>query len=414
MTAMSDAFPPYTEFDPAAPVWCITPNEGGCIHRFFDTSPISPSGRYAALTRLPSEDHPPAPGDTAQVVLVDLQTGEERVAAETSGWDTQLGAQAQWAADDSQLCFNDMDTSTWRPFGVVMDPLTGERRELRGTHYMVSPDGTKTASPCLLRTALTQEGYGVVAPDEAVPRNSGAADDDGVYVTDMATGECRLLVSFKQIVDELSPALTDDYAHGDFYGFHVKWNAQGDRIMLVLRWLPHGEGGARSNVITFAAAGSDFHIAIPWSEWSKGGHHPDWCPDGERVMMNLAIHGDGRENLFLVHARYDGTGYGTMTEAVPGSGHPSLHPNGRHVVTDEYAYRAPFGDGTTPIRLIDLAAGTETQVCRINTTSAIRGEKNELRVDPHPAWDPAFTRITFNAFAGGTRRVFIADLTELL
>ena len=31
--------------------------DGGVIHRFFDTSPISPSGRYAALFRLPVPDY---------------------------------------------------------------------------------------------------------------------------------------------------------------------------------------------------------------------------------------------------------------------------------------------------------------------------------------------------------------------
>src|SRR5690554_3587457 len=34
------------------------------MHRFFGTSPISPSGRYLALFRVPFEDHTPEPGDS--------------------------------------------------------------------------------------------------------------------------------------------------------------------------------------------------------------------------------------------------------------------------------------------------------------------------------------------------------------
>lgn len=105
---LSDDFPRYTAFDPLVPVWCVTPNTGRTIHRFFDTSPFSPSGRYLALTRLPFEDRLPQPGDVAEVVRTDLETGEECVVAETQGWDTQLGAQAQWGADDTQLFFNDV------------------------------------------------------------------------------------------------------------------------------------------------------------------------------------------------------------------------------------------------------------------------------------------------------------------
>ncbi len=424
---ISDRFPRYTEFDPAVPVWCITPNEGRCIHRFFDTSPISPSGRYVALTRLPCEDRMPEPGEMAQVVLVDLETGEERAVAETAGWDTQLGAQTQWGADDTQLCFNDVEMGRqeclphrWRPFGVVMDPLTGERRDLEGTHYMVSRDGTRTASPCLLRTARTQAGYGVLAPPGVIPENVEAVDDDGVYVTDMATGRRRLLVSFKDVFEATNlKDRTDIYSGGAFYAAHVKWNPQGTRLMLVLRWKARGieEGKVwllRPHVVTMNADGSDIRMCIDANEWLKRGHHPDWCPDGDYVMMNLAIH--GRENgMRLVRARYDGSDYGAMTEAVLGSGHPSMHPDGRHIVTDAYPGEPmTFDDRTIPLRLIDVAAGTEKDIVRINTVPDYSGPNGELRVDPHPAWDRTYARITFNAFVGGTRRVFVADLTQEL
>ena len=90
-----ESFSVYTHFDPMVPVCCVTPGVSGMMHRFFDTSPFSPSGRYLALTRFPFEDRLPAPGDVAEVILVDLKTGEQRSIAETRGWGTQLGAQVQ-------------------------------------------------------------------------------------------------------------------------------------------------------------------------------------------------------------------------------------------------------------------------------------------------------------------------------
>jgi len=100
---------------------------------------------------------------------------------------------------------------------------------------------------------------------------------------------------------------------------------------------------------------------------------------------------------------------------VLGSGHPSLHPNGRHVVTDSYPGEpVAFGDGTTPIRLIDLAEGTATDLVRIRTVPPTSGPNNELRVDPHPAWDREHRRVAFNACPDGTRRVYVADLGGIL
>src|SRR6056297_631298 len=113
---MDKSFPRYTENDPAAPIWCVTPEVDGCFHRFFDTSPISPSGRWVGLTKLPAEDRMPEAGESAEVVVIDLESGESEVVAETYGWDTQLGAQVQWGASDEELFFIDMDVDQWQPF----------------------------------------------------------------------------------------------------------------------------------------------------------------------------------------------------------------------------------------------------------------------------------------------------------
>jgi len=406
-------FPRYTEFDPLVPVWCITPDSPRTIHRFFDTSPISPSGRYVGLTRFPFEDHGPAPGDVAEIVLVDLETGQTEVVAESRLWDTQAGAQVQWGASDSELFYNDLDTATWRPFAVKLDPLSGVKKALEGAVYMASRDGKYVASPDLLRNSRTQLGYGGSVPPEYLPVNRGAPADDGVYVTDTTSGECRLIASLRDIVETAEPALDRDlYRNGDFYAFHVKWNPQGTRIMLVLRWLPHDGGRMRPQVITMSPDGSNIRVAIPASEWAKGGHHPNWCPDGEYVMMNLRIAEDG---LRLVRARYDGSDYGVMHETLFGSGHPSLHPNGRHIITDAYPHEPlAFADGTVPLRLLDLATGAERMLVRIQAVPPYEGEKKELRVDPHPAWDYSFTRIAFNGCPEQTRQVYIADCSEFV
>lgn len=410
---MDRIFPRYTEFDPAAPIWCITPEVDGCFHRFFDTSPISPSGRFVGLTRMPAEDRMPEPGEPAEVVLIDLATGEWEVEAETHGWDTQLGAQVQWGATDEELFFIDMDVERWKPFSVKMNLLTGERREVEGPLYMVSPDGRFMASPCLRRTRRTQHGYGVVAPDEAIPVNYGAPDDDGLFLTDLATGETTLLLSLARVYMELLDA--EQYAGGDLYGFHVKWNLQGSRLQFVVRWMPHGndERGARRNMlVTLRPDGSDLQMAIPGEVWARGGHHPNWMPDGEHVMMNLKLDG---ENMRLVSARYDGADLRLLNDDLLGTGHPAMHPDGRHVITDEYAHASLANeDGTTPLRLLDVQSGGEVQVARIRTRPDYEGEEKVLRVDPHPAWDPEFRFVTFNACPSGRRDVFIADLAELL
>jgi hypothetical protein len=403
---LSDNFPRYAEFDPAVPVWCVTPDIDGCYHRFFDTSPISPSGRYLGVTRMRREDIVPQPGDPCDIVVVDLQEGTTQIIAESRGWDTQLGAQVQWGADDTQLFFNDMNCVTWRPFGVVMDPVTGARRELDGTVYMVSRDGQRAASPCLRRMSRTQAGYGVLVPEEQIPSNHGAPSDDGLFVTDVSTGACDLLCS----IDDIVKAVLDPsaYERGDFYGFHVKWNPVGDRLMFVLRWVgQEGEKPRNPNAITMRADGSEIAVCFSDVDWSRGGHHPDWAPDGVTGTINMKLTDD---QLSLVRADADGSNLAAMT-TVPGSGHPSLHPNGQQIVTDVYLHESlAYGDGTTPIRWIDTAEDTEEVLLRINNDPPFPGDIKQLRIDPHPAWDRSYRYITFNGCDHGVRRVYVADL----
>jgi hypothetical protein len=422
MVKLSDRFPRYTDHDPLVPVWCVTPGEGRAIHRFFDTSPFSPSGRYLAVFRLPFEDRVPPPGEKGRVCVIDLENGDDRVVAETCGWETQVGANVNWGGDDHALFFNDVDTATWQPFAWRLDPFSGDRRRLEGPVYHASPDGRRliSANPTTMRK--TQAGYGVVVPDDRVRRNVGPAGDDGFYLTDADTGESRLLVSIREALERADPPVElGDAERFEIYGFHSKFNPPGDRIAFSLRWFParaeprwrvhdRQPREVRYAYLTARPDGTAIHCAVGPEQWDKGGHHTTWFPDGRRLSMNLNLDGDG---MRFVQVNEDGRDLRPMRGDVWGSGHPTVHPDGRHILTDTYTNeKMACGDGTIPLRWVDLADGRERALVRINTAQPCPDAA--LRVDPHPAWDRAARRIAFNAFVGGTRRVYVADLTELI
>jgi len=390
------------------PVWCVTPDVKGCIHRFYDTSPISPSGRYLAVTRLPFEDRLPSPGDVADIVVVDLVEGGHRIVARTRGWDSQLGAQAQWGSEDAALYYNDVDPGRWTPFGVRFNVFTGESRPLKGTVYMVAPDGRSVASPCLRRMSRTQRGYGVVVPDEHVPENRAdrPAEDDGITITDAATGRARLLVSLAEIVRETGlPAAGP--GEGALYGFHVKWNSRGDRLMYVVRRLGE-KGRLASHLVTMNADGSGLRVAATWQPGQ--GNHPNWSADGKAILMNRNPAGD---RMHFVTFKPDGSDLRIVADRCAGSGHPTEHPSG-NILTDAYLWDGiPVKDGKVPLRWIDPVANRETAIAYVGADAGPDGLA-DLRLDPHPAWDRTFRRITFNGILDGERRVFVADLSEFL
>lgn len=104
-----------------------------------------------------------------------------------------------------------------------------------------------------------------------------------------------------------------------------------------------------------------------------------------------------------------------MRDDLVGSGHPTVHPDGRHLLTDSYTWeKVAFGDGSVPLRWIDLKTGEERTAVRINARLPAEDRDAVLRVDLHPAWDRTWRYVAFNACPEGVRRVFVADMAPLL
>ena len=410
-------FPACTEFEAKVPIVRIA--SGRIIHRFFDTSPISPSGRFVGLFRLPNENRPPQPGEAGDVVLVDLATGRERTLAQSRGWETQMGANVQWGSSDADLFFNDVDPKTWTPFAVHLDPATGKSRRLDGTVFTVSPNGRHLTSYNLVSSRRIQVGYGVVLPEDRTPRNRGPVDNDGLFLTDIATGRSRMIASIRDIYERAVPSLSiaksDKY---EYYCFQVRWNPQGTRLMAFLRWSDPAQTGPRTGarlltLVTLKPDGTDIRLAVTPEQYARGGHHPMWAPDGENITINLNVR-DGTKDLDLVTVRYDGANLRSIHPI--GSGHPSMHHTKPFVITDAYP-REPVtrGDGTAPLRLIDLRDRTEVALAQVQLTRTESSRlTSEHRIDAHPVWDRSGRFVVFNGVHDDSRAVYLADVGPFL
>lgn len=416
------------------------------LHRFFDTSPISPSGRYIALFECPFEDELPSPGDAGEVVVFDIVTGDAVFRIKTEAWGTQLGCQAQWGSTDEELCFNVMQEG--RPIACIVDFKTGHQRLLDGPIYMLHADRRLALAPDMLRINRLQPGYGVSSELGNSTENKGAVVDDGIWMTHLDTGHTQLLCSFAQIVAAAPEAFSQlDLETGGLYGFHTKWNAQGTRIMFVIRYMRHGgkAGPSPSCLVTMSPDGKDIRIAVHFDEWGRG-HHPNWCPDGDTIVMNLPKRGEGELScvgrwrsrasrlmrkfsvfryiglnyispdlrLYLTRFNYDGTGWEMIGGQTIGSGHPSMDVNMRYVLTDAYPRESVAkADGRVPIRWIDVQSGAETALAWLRVIPRHQGPLNVWRVDPHPVFSPDFRWIVFNAAPEGRRQVFVCPAPNM-
>jgi len=393
---------PYTMGQPTCSVVSITPPNERHMHTYYDVSPWSPSNRYFVCLRLPMEDRLPHPDEEADLCVIDLKERTIRTVCQTSAWGGQTAAHQMWGRTDRYLYFNDKRND--QPVGVRLDRETGEATHFEGTIWQVSPDETCAISPCLIRCNLTQRGYGVsVATEQQRANIEQAPPDDGLFRTDLRSGEKSLLISLADVWEVIPNK--DDLKDTTLYAFHAKFNPRGDRILLVVRALPR-EGRYHPMLLTCWADGSDLHVIVPswrWLQQPKGGH-PLWHPNGQHVLMNLSVEGSLR--FCLIDA--DTGEVRVLVDAPPGGGHPSISSDERQLVTDVFHW--PSEEKTrraATIRLVDLEARTWRHLC--TAESPFYPEEFTLRVDAHPAWDQRGRRICFQAAPTGRRQVFVVD-----
>lgn len=410
-------FARYREGNTSCPVYRITPDDGYYIHTFYDICPWSPSQRYLACTRLPFQDREPAHSDPAEICLIDLRDQSITEVYSTTGWGFQLGANIQWGTTDRYLYFNDRVEG--EIVAIRLDLENGKSEALSGPMYHISPDESSVIGFPLDLINATQGGYGAaVDPRKQRSLGLGAAKDEGIWRTDLKTNKKTLLLSLAEAFEALPSSDKKKFEKGTFYFFHSKFNPRGDRILQVFRCLlpesmSAGDGSAKRvnpTLLTFDPDGSNLNIAIPNQVWGKGGNHPNWHPDSRHILMNLQL---DYEHLRLCRFLDDGSDFTVLSNTVYGSGHPSFHRNGRHIVTDSYPQEIfASKSGEVPIRLIDLEAQTEEDVCFIFTNGRLK--IGALRVDPHVVWSRDYSKVCFNGAVEGRRQIFVADLSEVI
>jgi hypothetical protein len=407
------AFEFYRKGETAVPVKKVTPSDGFYLHTFYDVCPFSPSQKYLAVTKLPFQNRDARFGDIAEICLIDLEEEAIKTVYKTKGWGFQLGANLEWGKTDRFLYTNDIINN--EAVCVRIDLETGEIIAYKGPKYHLSPNEDTVIGFPLDLINTTQMGYGV--PDYSPGKEiKGAPHDNGLWKTNLKTNEKKLLVS----LEEASKSATDPgyLQGGNCYFFHSKFNSRGDKIMQVMRCLFPGnpqKKGRNASLLTFSGNGGNIKEIISREQWDYGGNHPNWHPNGNSIIMNIVPGWLGEKTMRFCKFDADGNNFEILSEKFSGSGHPSVTPDTKYLLSDYYVSKLKNKyNGEVPVRLIDLTTQTEVHICKIFTDMEYMKKNPVLRLDPHPVWSRDYKQVCFNGAPNGERSVFIARLDEII
>lgn len=366
---------------------------------YHDKCPWDATGRYLLFLETDLANRMPGPDDTARICLADSQRpGETRAIGETRAWCWQQGCMLQWVGETQGILFND-----YRKQGYcarIIDPNGNELKALPRPVYALSRDGTQALSMDFERIHHARPGYGYASRGYA-GRQHRAPADNGIWRTDLQTGECTLIVSLARLARFKA---RDDFNGAFHYALHAEFNPGGTRFCFLHRWFPDAQDGQgtphTTRMYTVDPEGRELRLR----EDSGFVSHFSWWDDAH--LLATSRHAGLGFNYHLYHDTSDEVsilGKGVLTS----DGHPSFSPSEHWLLTDTY----PDATGRSTLILYDLPNSRRVDLGRYHVPPAYSGP---LRCDLHPRWNRDGTLVCFDSVHEGTRAVYTVDVSPFM
>ena len=369
--------------------------------------PWNGDGRYVLALRSTFQDHLPDVSEPADIVLIDMSRQHQVTkVAETRAWNPQQGTMFYWnpEAPDTQFFFNDRDPQSGKVFCVLFD-LSQEvgKRRLKEFRFDETPFGNSGVSQT--GGAFLGINYGRLDWLRRVTGYKGAydwsrgvlhPDYDGIFRADLASGEARLLVSFKTLANRLRDELprVDETA---LFINHTLWNREGDRIFFFVR----GNFGNRAERINASFVMDADGGNLTRMKRHIGGH-PEW-DYGHRLI--------GREGDRQILFDSD------IQQVIGQMGTPAVFPNPEGDIAlspDGLWFVNGFKDREDAANYYVVYRRSDGASVRSAGFPIGQWLSGDLRQDPSPCWNRESDRILVPGFAadGRSRQLYVLTIEQ--
>lgn len=362
---------------------------------YYGVCPWDAAGRRLICMESEVDGREVAPEDTAGLCLVDEATGELREIARTAAWNFQQGSLACWLGTDPNRLVIYNDLIDGKLTAVILDVESGGRRALPRPVAAVSNDGKLAASISYARMNKTRRGYGYIGANDPAS-DLPHPEDDGLYVMDTATGDCRLIVSLDRLFKDQTPP--EDRKDDTIFINHVQFSPDGTRLFFIPRY-NNPVGSLLSSGYTVGADGSDLRCVIPYA-WNCS--HYDWRAPNQ-IMVSTRF--QGRKSWLHVLFTDGLQDHAPVApELLSQDGHCHFSQDGRWLVSDSY----PSGpERMQRFFLGDMKTGRVAEAGRFHHPESF---KRDWRCDLHPRWSRDGRRICIDSVCDGTRQVYILEI----
>ncbi len=388
---------PQVRIEANVPTRALTHGPHGHWFGYYDKQQFSPDNRYVLGAEVTFQGRTPAPDDVIVLGMVDLEEDDKWIPfGRTRAWSWQQGCMLQWLpGSDTEVIYNDREGA--RFISYIQDVFTGEQRKLPRAVYSVSPDGKYAVGTDFARIDDTRPGYGYkggVDPGagELLPQRGG------IYAIELASGECRDIITYAQIADIPQETETE----GRHWFNHLLFSTDGARFIFLHRAYrkPPKEGGWVTRMFTAAPDGSDLHCINDHGMVS----HFIW-KNPEQILAWSREPGTG--NHFHLYTDQTDAFEVVGGEPLTRDGHCTYSPDGEWILTDTYPDKERM-------QTLMLYRPSDGKLVKLGRFFHPKVEESEFRTDLHPRWDREGKYVCIDSMNSGIRQMYLIDVSSVL
>ncbi len=364
-------------------------------HAYYDIPVFDAGSRLVAGHQVGFAERQPTPDDAIEIGYVDTEGDRQWVpVGESRAWSWQQGALTQWVPGTRTLVWNDREGDAF--VARTLDVDSGQTGTLPRPVYALDPAGRFALSLNMARLDYVRPGYGYsggagARMDQRRPRT------DGVWRTDLETGESRLVLSLRDAARFLAPHLAPKerlkhWVRRYVYWFnHVKLSPDGRRFTVKLRYRPRdlerGWNGRMGVSLTCGTDGTDLRLL------ARATSHVIWLDDDRLYLWHegdraLAIYRDEPSG---------GRRIGVMA--------PDHNVHMRHFpgTTDRFVFDTPYREDVD-LLTYDIDSGDQELIARFGNHRPNRGP---FRCDLHPNPSPNAQKVVVTSLDDGGRQIYL-------
>lgn len=321
-----------------------------------------------------------------EIILKDINTGEEAIIANTYTYNWQQGARLQWV-DDSRIIFNTLEENRYK--ALVYSLNDGGTEKYDYPVQEVLPDG-RYLSIDYSRIMKLRSDYGyrnLPVPSEKEMNNLSV---DGIFIVNPVSRESRLLHSLDEIAKVEPKDIFSKCAH---VVNHLMACPSGDGFIFIHRFY---EGARRHDRLMY----SDFRSLKVLADDDMVSHCC-WL-DEDTILGYLRHHGEN--GFFEINVN---TGEFKANKQMSiinfGDGHPSVSE--RYVAFDTY----PDKSRMQHLFLMDRSTGKVSEIAELKHSVKFM---DECRCDLHPRFSTDGNRLYFDTVSSGKRQLAYIDILK--